>query len=184
MIIDKNIPNYLTILRMISIPLIIMTFYLDDYIFARRLGGSIFIAASLTDFLDGYIARKFNIVSRFGKTFDPIADKVLVACVLLMLVKNGRANEIPCLLILAREFIVSGLRESLIRSKISVPVSNLAKTKTVLQMTAITILIIGTKGSGIPYIDEIGSLMLWVSTILTLISGYSYYKSCSQYFYK
>ena len=93
---DKNIPNYLTMLRMMAIPVIIMSFYFDDSKFAHRLGAVIFAFASLTDFFDGFLARRYNIVSSFGTMFDPIADKVLVGCVLLMLVKFDRADEVPC----------------------------------------------------------------------------------------
>ena len=127
--IDKNIPNYLTMIRMIAIPIIVMSFYFDDSKFAHRLGGIVFAIASVTDFFDGFLARRYNIVSSFGKMFDPIADKVLVGCVLVMLVKDGRADEVPCLLILAREFIVAGLREFLAQVQVSVPVTWLAKTK-------------------------------------------------------
>ena len=114
--------------------------------------------------------------------FDPIADKVLVGCILLMLVKTGRADEVPCLLILAREFIVAGLREFLIQVKVSVPVSQIAKVKTTIQMTAITLLIIGSRGSGIESLDLIGHISLWIAAILTIVSGYSYLKACSKYF--
>ncbi len=179
--IDKNIPNYLTITRLAAIPIIVMTFYFEDSKFAHRLGGIIFAFASLTDFLDGYIARKYNLISSFGKMFDPIADKVLVGCILLMLVKDGRADEVPCLLILAREFIVAGLREFLIQVKVSVPVSRIAKVKTTIQMSAITMLIIGSVGSGIESLDLIAHISLWIAAILTIISGYSYLKACSKY---
>lgn len=180
--IDKNIPNYLTMIRLLAIPIIVMTFYFDNSKFAHRLGGIIFALASLTDFFDGYIARKYNLISSFGKMFDPIADKVLVGCILLMLVKTGRADEVPCLLILAREFIVAGLREFLIQVKVSVPVSQIAKVKTTIQMTAITLLIIGSIGSGIESLDLIGHISLWIAAILTIVSGYSYLKACSKYF--
>ncbi|RTK92801.1 MAG: CDP-diacylglycerol--glycerol-3-phosphate 3-phosphatidyltransferase [Rickettsiales bacterium] len=179
--IDKNIPNYLTMIRLLAIPIIVMTFYFDNSKFAHRLGGIIFALASLTDFFDGYIARKYNLISSFGKMFDPIADKVLVGCILLMLVKTGRADEVPCLLILAREFIVAGLREFLIQVKVSVPVSQIAKVKTTIQMTAITLLIIGSTGSGIKSLDLIGHISLWIAAILTIVSGYSYLKACSKY---
>lgn len=180
--IDKNIPNYLTMLRLAAIPIIVMTFYFGDSKFAHRIGGIIFALASLTDFFDGYIARKYNLVSSFGRMFDPIADKVLVGCVLVMLVKDGRADEVPCLLILAREFIVAGLREFLVQVRVSVPVSHIAKVKTTIQMTSITMLIIGSKGSGIESLDAIGHFSLWVAAILTIISGYSYLQACSKYF--
>lgn len=180
--IDKNIPNYLTILRIIAIPLIVMSFYFEDSKFAHRFGGILFAIASLTDFFDGYIARKYNIVSRFGQMFDPIADKVLVGCVLLMLVKFGRADEIPCLLILAREFAVAGLREFLAQVRVSVPVTQLAKLKTTIQMVSMTMLIFGSVGSGLLWLDPVAHVCLWISAILTLVSGYSYLKACSKYF--
>jgi CDP-diacylglycerol--glycerol-3-phosphate 3-phosphatidyltransferase len=180
--IDKNIPNYLTMIRMIAIPVIVMSFYFEDSKFAHRLGSFIFIVASITDFLDGYLARKYNLVSSFGQMFDPIADKVLVGCVLIMLVKFGRADEIPCLLILAREFVVAGLREFLAQVRVSVPVTRMAKIKTAIQMIAITMLILGSTGSGIKYLDAIGHAALWFAAILTLITGYSYLKASSRYF--
>lgn len=180
--IDKNIPNYLTILRIIAIPIIIMTFYFEDSKFAHRLSGIIFALASITDFFDGYLARKFNIVSSFGQMFDPIADKVLVGCVIVMLVKDGRADEVPCLLILAREFIVAGLREFLAQVQVSVPVTRLAKIKTAIQMIAITMLLVGSIGSGIASLDIIGHLCLWISAILTIFTGYSYLQASSKYF--
>ena len=180
--IDKNLPNYLTIVRIAAIPIIVMTFYFENSKLAHRLGATIFALASITDFLDGYLARKFNLVSSFGKMFDPIADKVLVGCVLVMLVKEGIADEIPCLLILAREFTVAGLREFLAQVSVSVPVTQVAKVKTAIQMTAITILILGSKGSGIALLDLIGQVGLWISAILTLVSGFSYLKASSKYF--
>ena len=180
--IDKNIPNYLTILRIIAIPLIVMSFYFEDSKFAHRFGGIIFAAASLTDFFDGYLARRYDIVSNLGKMFDPIADKVLVGCVLVLLVKAGRADEIPCLLILAREFVVAGLREFLAQVSVSVPVTRLAKVKTAIQMISMTMLIIGSIGSGIKWLDPVGHVFLWISAFLTLVTGYSYLQACSKYF--
>ena len=179
---DKNVPNYLTILRMIAIPIIIMSFYFDDSKFAHRLGAVIFALASLTDFFDGFLARKYNLVSSFGTMFDPIADKVLVGCVLVMLVKFGRADEIPCLLILSREFIVAGLREFLAQVSVSVPVTRLARIKTAIQMISMGLLIIGSVGSGIKWLDLMGHVFLWTAAILTLVTGYSYLQASSKYF--
>lgn len=167
---------------MIAIPVIVMSFYFEDSKFAHRLGSFIFIVASFTDFLDGYLARKYNLVSSFGQMFDPIADKVLVGCVLIMLVKFNRADEIPCLLILAREFVVAGLREFLAQVRVSVPVTRMAKVKTAIQMMAITMLILGSTGSGIESLDLIGGIALWIAAILTLVTGYSYLKASSRYF--
>ena len=178
---DKNVPNYLTILRMIAIPIIIMSFYFDNSKFAHRLGAVIFALASLTDFFDGFLARKYNLVSSFGTMFDPIADKVLVGCVLLMLVKFGRADEVPCLLILSRELVIAGFREFLAQVRVSVPVTQLAKTKTFIQMVAMTMLLLGSTGSGIESLDLIGHICLWIAAILTIITGYSYLKASIKY---
>lgn len=180
--IDKNLPNYLTIARIVVIPIIVMTFYFEDSQIAHQLGSILFILASITDFFDGYFARRYNLISRFGKMLDPVADKLLVGCVIVMLVKKGRAGEIPCLLILAREFLIAGLREFLAIIRVSVPVSGLAKIKTFVQMLAITILILGSKGSGIIYLDLVGQMTLWLAALLTIITGFSYFKVCSKYF--
>lgn len=182
MSIDKNLPNYLTIARILVIPIIILTFYLDNSKFAHRMGALLFAIASITDFFDGYLARRFDLVSSFGKMFDPIADKLLVGCVVVMLVKKGRAGEIPCLLILAREFLVAGFREFLAQIRVSIPVSRMAAVKTFVQMLALTILILGSVGSGIKYLDLCGQIMLWIAAILTVMSGYSYLRACIKYF--
>jgi CDP-diacylglycerol--glycerol-3-phosphate 3-phosphatidyltransferase len=113
--------------------------------------------------------------------FDPIADKVLVGCGLLMLVKFDRADEVPCLLILAREFVVAGFREFLAQIRVSVPVTMLAKVKTCIQMFAMTILLLGSTGSGIESLDLIGAICLWIAAILTLVTGYSYFKASIKY---
>jgi cardiolipin synthase len=177
----KDIPNIITLFRIITIPIIIVTFYFDDLVFAHRLGALLFAIASLSDFFDGYIARKFNIVSGFGKMFDPIADKVLVGTVLLMLVKFRKIEVLPCILILAREFVVSGLREFLAEIKVSVPVSTLGKIKTFVQMGSITLLLLGSKGSGIESLDFIGQILLWSAALLTIVSSYSYLKASRDY---
>ena len=178
----RYIPNSLTILRMVIIPTIVITFYFDDKAFAHRLAAGLFVVASATDFFDGYIARMYNVHSNFGVMFDPIADKLLVGSILIMLVKFNKVQEIPCLLILAREFIVAGLREYLASVSVSVPVSNLAKVKTAVQMIALTILLLGTTGSNWQYMDLLGRISLWIAAILTLVTGYSYLKASSRYF--
>ncbi len=178
-----NIPNILTLIRIFSIPIIIGTFYFDDVIFAHKLGAMLFLLASITDFLDGYFARKLNLQSDFGRMLDPIADKLLIGSILLMLVKFRKINEIPCLLILAREFTVSGLRQFLAQVRIKVPVSYLSKVKTIVQMSSLFIILLGNKGSGIKYLDILGVISLWAAAILTIVTGYSYCKSCIQYFY-
>ena len=171
----KNIPNYLTIFRIALIPILVLSFYFDGII-SHWTGAIIFIFASITDYFDGFFARKFNAHSSFGKMFDPIADKLLVAAALVMLVHMDRAPVIPAILILCREITVSGLREYLAEFKISIPVSNLAKAKTAIQMIAIIILLLGNRVLGFENIELLGVIALWIAALLTLITGYAYLK--------
>ena len=171
----KSIPNYLTIFRIILIPILIISFYFDGPV-GHWTAAIIFIFASITDYFDGFFARKYNAHSSFGKMFDPIADKLLVAATLMMLVHLDRAPVIPAILILCREIVVSGLREYLAQFKISVPVSKLAKIKTAIQMIAIITLLLGEKVIGLPGMDILGTISLWIAAALTLVTGYAYLK--------
>jgi CDP-diacylglycerol--glycerol-3-phosphate 3-phosphatidyltransferase len=173
----KQLPNILTLIRIIIIPIIILTFYFDDKIYAHRLAAGLFLIAGITDFFDGFLARKYDLQTNFGRMLDPIADKLLVGCILIMLVKFRKANEVPCLLILSREFLISGLREFLAEIRVSVPVSRLAKFKTAIQMGALFILLLGSKGSGLHYMNTIGHVALWVAAALTIFTGYSYFQA-------
>ncbi len=177
----KHIPNILTIFRIIIIPVIILTFYFDDKMLAHRIGAGLFLIAMFSDFLDGYIARKYQLQSKLGIMLDPIADKLLISCILLMLVKFGKANELPCLLILSREFLVAGLREFLGNLQISVPTSRIGKIKTLLQDVSILLLLLGSKGSGIKYLNSIGQAALWITAIFTIYTGVSYIKATIKY---
>ena len=149
---------------------------------AHQVGAYLFFYASATDFLDGYIARKFNMQTNFGKMLDPIADKLLVIVILFMLASFRKIQILPCILIVSREILVSGLREFLAEIKVKIHVSHLAKFKTTMQMIAIFILTLGSKGSGIPYFDLFGQILLWISAILTIVTGFSYFKSSIEYF--
>jgi CDP-diacylglycerol--glycerol-3-phosphate 3-phosphatidyltransferase len=169
-----SIPNILTLLRVLITPVIVVTFYFGDTVIAHRIAFVLFLLASITDFLDGFLARKFKIQSNLGRIFDPIADKLMVGSVLLMLVYFQRVNVIPCLLILGREFAVAGLREFLVLLHISLPVSRIAKWKTAFQVTSISVILLGAKGSGWQFVDYLGSFSIWVAAVLTLATGYSY----------
>ncbi len=169
-----SIPNILTLVRVLIIPVIVATFYFDDIVIAHRIASGLFLFASITDFLDGFLARRFSIQSSLGKIFDPIADKLMVGSVLLMLVYFHRVNVIPCLLILGREFAVSGLREVLSMLKIGLPVSSIAKLKTAFQMISIALILVGSKGSGLSFMDDLGKFAIWITAILTVATGYSY----------
>ena len=171
----KNIPNFLTLFRIALIPILVTAFYFDGLV-AHWVTAIIFTFASVTDYVDGLIARRFNAHSNFGRMFDPIADKLLVASALMMLVHLNRAPVLPCILILCREITVSGLREYLAEFKVSIPVSGLAKFKTAIQMIAIIILLLGKKALPLPYLYTIGEYALWFAAGLTLFTGYAYLK--------
>ncbi len=176
----KKIPNYLTFFRIMLLPLIWGSFYLEERP-AHIIGFCLFILACVTDFVDGYLARRFNVITILGKTFDPIADKILVVCTLFMLVSKHRVEIIPCLLIISREFIISGLREFLVSINVSLKVTFFSKIKTTLQMIAISMKILGTKGSGIEELDIVSSILIWLSAIITVITGVSYFLSCRKH---
>lgn len=184
----RNLPNLLTYFRILIIPLLIGSFYIEGRLY-HWVAASLFLAAGISDFFDGYLARLMKTQSNLGKFLDPIADKLLVAAALLMLVHFndiGRYDIIPAIAILCREILVSGLREFLGQANVSVPVTNLAKIKTALQMLAIGLLLWGVEGPNIAEVEKIteitltefvGRVLLWVSGILTIITGYAYLKA-------
>src|SRR6185295_3795100 len=144
-----SLPNLLTLSRIAAIPLVVACFWLDHG-WAQWVSASLFAVACITDWFDGYFARRYHQISRFGRFLDPIADKLLVAAALVMLVNNGTLSGIhvlAALIILAREILVSGLREFLAELRVGVPVSQLAKWKTAVQMLAIGFLLVGDAAS-------------------------------------
>ncbi|MDC1047865.1 CDP-diacylglycerol--glycerol-3-phosphate 3-phosphatidyltransferase, partial [Alphaproteobacteria bacterium] len=145
----------------------------------------LFCVASITDYFDGYIARIRNEVTNFGTFLDPIADKLLVAAVILILTSKEVIADwetIPALIILLREIAVSGLREYLAKIKVSVPVSRISKIKTSLQLIALAFLVLSESGIIIIPIISIGKIALWIAGILTLYTGYDYLKSGLKHF--
>jgi len=180
-----NLPNMLTYARILAVPLIVLCFYLEGRLrptdWWRWTAFWIFIAASATDYLDGYIARIWKQTSNIGKMLDPIADKLLVSAVLLLLAYDRTIDKWSlwaAIIILCREILVSGLREYLAALKVSVPVTQLAKWKTALQLIAIGFLLAGPAGDNIlPYTTEIGRSLLWISAIVTLYTGYDYFRA-------
>ncbi|MFZ8864681.1 MAG: CDP-diacylglycerol--glycerol-3-phosphate 3-phosphatidyltransferase [Rickettsiales bacterium] len=175
----KNLPNILTFTRILVIPILILSFFLDGVI-ANWLAATLFIFASVTDFVDGYLARLLKAQSNLGKVLDPIADKLLIATAIIMLVHFGNHDlliTIPGIIILFREIFVSGLREFLAEINVSMPVSQLAKWKTAVQMAALAILILGNQGTNIEYTDEIGRAGLVLAAILTVITGFAYFQA-------
>ncbi|HEY1502956.1 MAG TPA: CDP-diacylglycerol--glycerol-3-phosphate 3-phosphatidyltransferase [Stellaceae bacterium] len=171
-----TLPNLLTLSRIIAMPLVVATFYLDPPV--GPWGGCIiFSLAGFTDWLDGRLARAWEQQSAWGQFLDPIADKVLVAATLLMLTATQRITDwtvLPALVILSREILVSGLREHLAGMRVKVPVSNLAKWKTAVQMVAIGVLLIGDSGPEILHAKFLGEGLLWIAAAFTLMTGYKY----------
>jgi CDP-diacylglycerol--glycerol-3-phosphate 3-phosphatidyltransferase len=171
----KDIPNILTLMRIMLIPVMVGSFYVEDKT-VHYFAAGIFIFASITDYFDGFLARKLHAQTSLGKVLDPIADKLLVASTLMMLVHFDRAPVLPTIAILCREILVSGLREYLSDIAINLPVSNFGKIKTALQMLAIIILLLGEEGTGFKFADIFGDIMIWIAATLTLVSGYAYCK--------
>ena len=173
--ISNNIPNILTVIRIGLIPILVTSFYLEGNV-ARYVATSIFVFASITDYFDGLLARLWKTETSFGRMLDPIADKMLVISTLVMLLHKNMAPVLPILAILCREILVSGLREYLGQIKVSVPVSSLSKLKTGMQMVSIIVILLGEESTGICYINELGHILLWITTGLTLFTGYIYFK--------
>ena len=176
-----KIPNYLTIGRIIIVPIFVLTFYLPGF-YGDIIPFSLFVIASFTDFLDGLLARMYKEESKLGELLDPIADKIIVATALILLVMDGTIKNfevIAAIIILTREILISGLREFLAKGKVNMPVSGLSKLKTFLQMFAIFILLLGQTGNKIINFQDynaqtIGIVLLWLSAALTLFTGYEY----------
>ena len=180
-----SLPNILTYARIAAIPVVIGCIYaqsiLDYPLWLRWVAVAVFIAAGVTDYLDGYYARIWNQQSAFGRMLDPIADKLLVASCLLMLAADGIIHGWSlwaAIIILCREILVSGLREYLAALRVSVPVTKLAKWKTTIQLVAIGFLIAGEAGEQIlPSTTLIGIVLLWVSAIITIYTGWDYFRA-------
>ena len=176
-----KIPNILTIGRIIIVPIFVLTFFIPGF-FGDLIPFFLFILASFTDYLDGLLARLFKEESRLGELLDPIADKIIVAAALILLVMNGTIKNyevIAAIIILTREILISGLREFLAKTSVSIQVTSLSKLKTLLQMLSIAILLTGESGNKLINFQDynaqtIGIILLWLSAFLTLYTGYDY----------
>jgi CDP-diacylglycerol--glycerol-3-phosphate 3-phosphatidyltransferase len=193
----KKLPNFLTTFRLIIIPILILSFYIPGMV-AHIIAATLFAIAAITDYFDGYFARSMKAQSNFGKCLDPIADKLLVIVAIVMLVNFSSRDLwilIPGLIIICREVLVSGLREFLAELHVSVPVSKLAKYKTAVQMTAITGLLLGEKGSSyavyywlnswqefgikfllVNFIVFASKILFVLAALLTVVTGYAYFR--------
>jgi cardiolipin synthase (CMP-forming) len=176
------LPNMLTYGRIAAIPIVVGCMFsqsiLDGPLWLRWVALAFFIAAAISDFLDGYLARIWAQQSSLGRMLDPIADKLLVSSCLLMLAAEDTIHGwslFAAIVILCREILVSGLREYLAELRVSVPVTRLAKWKTTLQLIAVGFLIAGDAGDAIvPVVTKIGIMLLWLSALLTIYTGWDY----------
>tara|TARA_B100000945_G_scaffold309153_1_gene299708 strand:+ start:450 stop:1034 length:585 start_codon:yes stop_codon:yes gene_type:complete len=176
-----KIPNILTIGRIIIVPIFVISFFIPGIV-GDLVPFFLFVLASFTDYLDGLLARMYKEESRLGELLDPIADKILVSAALILLVMNGIIKNyevIAAIIILTREILISGLREYLSQREVKMPVSSLAKFKTLIQMLSIAILLTGDTGNKIINFNDynaqtIGIILLWLSAFLTLYTAYDY----------
>jgi cardiolipin synthase len=179
------LPNILTYARIVAVPVVAACLYwqalLGGGLWLRWVALAIFICAGITDYLDGYFARAWKQQTALGRMLDPIADKLLVAACLLMLAVDGTIagwSLWAALIILCREILVSGLREFLAELHVSVPVTQLAKWKTVGQMVAVGFLLAGRAGDlVVPIVTPVGLALLWLSALLTLYTGWDYFRA-------
>lgn len=175
-----SLPNVLTYLRILAVPLVAGCFHLEGDL-GRWLAFGLFCFASITDYFDGYFARAWKQQSSLGRMLDPIADKLLVAVSLLVLAGAGTIGGFSmwaAVIILMREIFVSGLREFLAELKVSVPVTRLAKWKTTTQLVAIGFLLAGPAADKIiAYTSETGLVLLWTAALVTLYTGYDYFRA-------
>ncbi|WP_219894709.1 CDP-diacylglycerol--glycerol-3-phosphate 3-phosphatidyltransferase [Aquisediminimonas profunda] len=176
-----SLPNLLTLSRIFTVPILVALLWYPGWELGYGLGFGLYCLMGITDYFDGYLARAQGTVSKLGVFLDPIADKIMVAAVIVMLV--GTRHEaasitglhlIPALIILLREIAVSGLREFLAELRVSVPVSQLAKWKTTLQLVALGALILAGALPQQHWIKEVGLLSLWAAAVLTIITGWDY----------
>ncbi len=177
-----NLPNKLTLLRIILIPLM-MVFLLYQYrgeysLYARFFALAIFIIAAITDGLDGYIARRQGSVTKFGKLFDPLADKLLISAALISFVGMGRISAWPALLIIGREFAVTGLRMLAAHEGIIITASKLGKAKTLLQISAVIAVMIPKETLNLAL--DVPKILLWLAVLITLFSGFEYFRKGSK----
>src|SRR5215213_4304285 len=180
------LPNLLTLSRIFAVPILVFLLWRPaplDYAITFVL----YCIVGATDYFDGYLARAQGQISKLGQFLDPIADKIMVAAVIIMLMASRKAdgdapiiedfNVIPALVILLREIIVSGLREFLAELKVSMPVSGLAKWKTTFQLVSLGALILGAAVPGQSWVHMVGIVSLWSAAALTLVTGYDYLRT-------
>ena len=180
-----TVPNLLTLSRILAVPILVFLLWKPGW-YDYAITFVLYCVVGITDYFDGYLARAQGQISRLGQFLDPIADKIMVAAVIIMLVSTRNSSGdpiihsfhiIPALVILLREIIVSGLREFLASLQVSMPVSQLAKWKTTLQLVALGALILGGATPQWPWVQQVGLASLWAAAALTLVTGWDYLRA-------
>lgn len=173
-----NLPNKITVFRVLLIPIFVILLMIDEIPFNNFLAMGVFIMASLTDFLDGYIARKYHLVTNFGKFMDPLADKVLVCTAMILLIELGQISSIVVAIIIAREFIISGFRLVASDNGVVIAASYIAKFKTTVQMLMCIFLMFTANknynGPFFKFIGILGKIFIWLALVLTIASLVDY----------
>ena len=175
----KMVPNWMTILRIMVAPVIAVLIWLDDVKTGYMPALTLFVLASISDFIDGWMARRLGVVSKLGAMLDPIADKVLIGTCLVSLAhvtEDGWWFILPATMIMTREFLISGLREFMAGRSVNMPVSVLAKWKTTLQLVAIGFLVGAPVFPSLPMANPIGLTLLWAAAFVTAQTGFAYYR--------
>ena len=175
----KMVPNWMTILRIMVAPVIAVLIWLDDVKTGYMPALTLFVLASISDFIDGWMARRLGVVSKLGAMLDPIADKVLIGTCLVSLAhvtEDGWWFILPAIIIMTREFLISGLREFMAGRSVNMPVSVLAKWKTTLQLFAIGFLVGAPVFPSLPMANPIGLALLWAAAFVTAHTGFAYYR--------
>ena len=175
----KMVPNWMTILRIMVAPVIAALIWLDDVKTGYMPALTLFVLASISDFIDGWMARRLGVVSKLGAMLDPIADKVLIGTCLVSLAhvtEDGWWFILPAIIIMTREFLISGLREFMAGRSVNMPVSVLAKWKTTLQLVAIGFLVGAPVFPSLPMANPIGLALLWAAAFVTAQTGFAYYR--------
>lgn len=181
----SNIPIILTCFRIFVIPVFIFIFFIPGEL-GKWLSCFVFVIAGFTDYLDGKLARSLNNETKLGALLDPIADKIMVSVALVLLIHAKAIKDLTlyaAIIIISREILVSGLREFLAKSQVSLPVSSLSKVKTFIQMFAISVLLSGAPGNDLlfGYGRDIGLSSLWLAAAITVYTGYEYLRTGLKY---
>ncbi len=169
----KELPMWITMSRIALVPLIVASLWPNQF-WTNILGAGLFLIASISDYYDGYFARKYNAVSTMGKFMDPIADKILVSSILVMLIPSGKADPLMVMIIIARDTFIGGIRSVAAADQIIIAAKPTGKWKTALQMLAIPVAMLDMEVAGFS-LDRIGYWALWLSVVLSITSGIEYY---------